>query len=85
MFCILPYLIMHMIDEFGGYVPVLLVAPWLSLLRNSQCFCDGLILLHNQKQKKKKTSAATPHSSLPMESIRSQYFWNIWFLMEEDI
>ena len=56
--CILPYLVMHMVDEFGGYVPVLLVAPWLSLLRNSQCFCDGLILLHNT-QSKKKTSTAT--------------------------
>ena len=75
-FCILPYLLMHMIDEFGGYVPVLLVAPWLSLLRNSQCFCDGLILLHNEKQKKKKMSAATSHSPLPMESICSQGFRN---------
>ena len=42
--CTLPCL-MHIVDEFGGYVPVLLVAPWLSILRNSQCFCDGLVMV----------------------------------------
>ena len=61
--CIFPYLVMHMIDEFGGYVPVLLVSPWLSLLRNSQCFCDGLILLHN-KVSKKNLSKATSTSKM---------------------
>ena len=72
--CILPYLVMHMIDEFGGYVPVLLVAPWLSLLRNSQCFCDGLILLHS-KESKKKTSTAT--SAVIVWYFYSMY-WFFW-------
>ena len=57
--CILPYLLMYIIDEFGGYIPVLLVSPWLSLLRNSQCFCDSLILLHNKKPKRKTSTAAS--------------------------
>lgn len=50
---------MHIFDEFGDYVPVLFVAPWLSILRHSQCFCDGLVILHSEKQKiKTKKDAA---------------------------
>ena len=57
--CILPYLVMYIIDEFGGYVPVLLVSPWLSLLRNAQCFCDSLILLHSKKSEKKTSTTVS--------------------------
>ena len=56
---------MHIVDEFGGYVPVLLVAPWLSILRNSQCLCDGLVILHSEKQKiKTKKDNPTPNAEL---------------------
>ena len=42
---------MHVMIEFGIIFPVLLVSPWLALLRNNQGFGDGLILLRNQKEK----------------------------------
>ena len=47
--CILPYMIFLTVIEFGAVPPSLLVGPWIALLRNTQSFCDGLILLHNQK------------------------------------
>lgn len=47
--CILPYLLMHMMIEFHIEFPLLLVAPWLGLLRNTQGLFDGVILLHNQR------------------------------------
>ena len=63
--CTLPCLIMHIVDEFGGSVPVLLVAQWLSILRNSQCLCDGLVILHSEKQKiKSKKDNPTPNTEL---------------------
>ena len=56
---------MHIVDEFGGSVPVLLVAQWLSILRNSQCLCDGLVILHSEKQKiKTKKDNPTPNAEL---------------------
>ena len=62
--CIFPYLVMHMIDEFSGYFPVLLVAPWFALLRNSQCFCDGLIILHSKDLKRRTSNAATTNTEI---------------------
>ena len=68
--CILPYLIMHMMIEFSVVFPVLLVAPWLALMRNTQGFCDGLILLRNQKDQKEKT--VSPKSNMTLIDVSSE-------------
>ena len=49
-FCIFPYLILFSITMFDNTLPYLAIGPWLVILRNSQCFFNGLVLLKNQKK-----------------------------------
>ena len=59
--CNLPYLILFLLALEKIALPYMMIGPWLTLLRNSQCFCNGLILLHNQKRKiRSKTNELIP-------------------------
>ena len=49
-FCVFPYLILFSITIFDNTLPHMTIGPWLVILRNSQCFFNGLILLKNQKK-----------------------------------
>ena len=54
--CAVPYLIVLSLsaayyDSAERYNDI---GPWLVILRNCQCFCNGFILLHNQKRNAKK-------------------------------
>ena len=49
-FCIFPYLILFSITMLDNTLPHMTIGPWLVILRNSQCFFNGLILLKNQKK-----------------------------------
>ena len=49
-FCIFPYLILFSIAMFDNTLPYMAIGPWLVILRNSQCFFNGLILLKNQRK-----------------------------------
>ena len=68
--CILPYLAFLMLIEFGAVLPNLLVGPWIALLRNTQSFCDGLILLRNQKE---KIVSSRSNITLNDVSLETQY------------
>lgn len=48
--CIFPYSIFWMINvSLTEYVNI---GPWLSLLRNCQCFCNAIILIHSVKKER---------------------------------
>ena len=47
--CVVPYLILFSLQIFKISLPYNIIGPWLVILRNTQCFCNGFILLRNQK------------------------------------
>ena len=59
--CVVPYLILFSLQIFKISLPYNIIGPWLVILRNSQSFCNGFILLRNQKRKARKSE------TLPLE------------------
>ena len=55
--CVIPYLILLSLDISNISIGPRYndIGPWLVILRNCQCFCNGFILLHNQKRNAKKS------------------------------
>ena len=53
--CVIPYLILFFLQIFKVSLPYNIIGPWLVILRNSQCFCNGFILLRNQKRNARKS------------------------------
>ena len=49
--CNLPYLVLFLLALEKIPLPYMMIGPWLTVMRNCQCFCNGLILLQNQKRK----------------------------------
>ena len=53
---ILPYLLLFLMAMLRIPLPYMGIGPWLVALRNCQCFCNSLVLLHKEKKKRRKRS-----------------------------
>ena len=47
--CAVPYIILFSLQMLGISLPYHIIGPWVVILRNCQCFCNGLIWLKNHK------------------------------------
>ena len=52
--CVIPYLILLSLFLSNTSLPYDDIEPWLEILRNYQYFCNGFILLYNQKRNARK-------------------------------
>ena len=52
--CVIPYLILLSLFLSNTSLPYDDIELWLEILRNCQCFCNGFILLYNQKRNARK-------------------------------
>lgn len=52
--CIIPYLLLFTLQFLCLSLQYDIIGPWLVLLRNCNCFCNGFVLLHNQIRNAKK-------------------------------
>ena len=52
--CLVPYIILHFLLVLGIFRPYVIAEPWVIMLRNCQCFCNGLIWLNNKKTNARK-------------------------------
>ena len=68
--CVIPYLIL--LSLYISQVSLGLryndIGPWLVILRNCQCFCNGFILLYNQKRNTKKSQ------TIPVENLNENKY-----------
>ena len=51
--CMFPYSIFWMIEV--SFIKLANIGPWLCLLRNCQCFCNAIILIHSIKKEKQSS------------------------------
>ena len=52
--CLVPYIILNFLQVLGILLPYGIIEPWIIILRNCQCFCNGLIWLNNKKTNARK-------------------------------
>ena len=66
--CVIPYLILLYLALSNTSLPCDNIGPWLEILRNCQCFCNGFILLYNQKRNAKKSQ------TIPVENLNEKKY-----------
>ena len=64
--CTVPYFTVLTLALRNFTLYIIILTPWLMILRNCQCFCNAIILLRSQKRNARK------HETFPLEKVNQK-------------
>lgn len=64
--CTVPYLTLLTLFLCNITLDIIILTPWLMILRNCQCFCNAIILLRSQKRNARK------HETFPLGKVNQK-------------